>query len=305
MSKNICQQKYQTTIKELVNEVKKLELQNYKEIVNNEEDILNNGYSIVNYLENCNKLVDDFSTKNAIVFSQDNLIIEGIDFFLLWNQELSDSTRDNIWKYLFTLYLYAYSSNENLTLSEIVKKYKDTSGVNYQKPCDKILFAIIDNLNSEKRIKKLAEKEKDTIKESSASNFDFPLGEGLLNGEIGKLAKEIAEEINPADFESQLENQNPQELLSNLFAGNMQEESPIFNLVQTISSKIQNKVSQGGINENALFQEAQDMVGNNSMFRDMMDKANQQKNTDSSDKLNKRKKILRQKLKDKRKKTKT
>ena len=138
MSKNICQQKYQTTIKELVNEVKKLELQNYKEIVNNEEDILNNGYSIVNYLENCNKLVDDFSTKNAIVFSQDNLIIEGIDFFLLWNQELSDSTRDNIWKYLFTLYLYAYSSNENLTLSEIVKKYKDTSGVNYQKPCDKI-----------------------------------------------------------------------------------------------------------------------------------------------------------------------
>ena len=307
MTNNVFLDKYNSTILELIDEIKNLELSNYKDIIINENELLN-ANMVDTYLNNCNILVDDFSTKNAIIFCENIEVIKGIDFYLLWNNaDLSDHTRENIWKYLFTLYLYGYAYKYNLSLTDIIKKYKDNS--NITNDSEKILFSIIDNLNNEKKIKKLAQKEKDSLKNANTSGFDFPLGDSIMNGEIGKLAKEIASEINPADFESELENQNPQELLSALFSGNIDKDSPILNLVKTISGKIQNKVTDGNINETALFQEAQSMLGNNSLFKDVMKNTNINVNSRKescpdvnietkykNDEISKRKKILKEKL---------
>ena len=93
------------------------------------------------------------------------------------------------------MYLYGYTYKNNLNLGSVIKNYKNSSNIDINSPSDKILFAIIDNLNNEKRIKNLAKKEKETHKNTSNSCdglFDLLLGDGILNGEIGKLAKEIA-----------------------------------------------------------------------------------------------------------------
>lgn len=311
MVNNVYLEKYNSTLSELINEIKNINLTDYKEIISDEINLVDNN-NVESYLDNCNNLADDFSTKNAIVFCKDIVIMDGINFYLLWNKDLSDVTRDNIWKYLFTLYLYGYTSKNDLNLGSVIKNYKNSNNIDINSPSDKILFAIIDNLNNEKRIKKLAKKEKETLKNTGSNcngPFDLPLGDGILNGEIGKLAKEIANEINPSDFESELQNQNPQELLNNLFTGNIDQESPILNLVKTISTKIQSKVNDGGINENVLFQEAQSMLGNNNMFKDILgnnmpDISNPNSNIkpkrkNNIDKMDNRKKILREKLRKK------
>merc|ERR1711981_640686 len=156
-------------------------------------------------------------------------IISNINLYKLWNNDLSDNTRENIWKYLFTLYLYSYCSIKNISIGKLIKKTKslDTNNIpeNYR-----IIYSIIDNLYNEKRINKLVKKEKNQLANSSKSNpllenlgnlGNLNIGDNIINGEIGKLAKEIAGEINPENFKKELDNKDPQELLGSILSGNL------------------------------------------------------------------------------------
>jgi hypothetical protein len=262
--------KFYEVLEELIDEIKNLGLT--KDIINSETDC-NDENQINKYFDNCNLLGKDFYEKNAIIFNTDNSILENINLHTLWNCDVSEKTREQIWKYLFTLYLYSYCSNKNINMGELVKKFK---GIDFNElnSDDLTIYSVLDNLNSYKRINKLIKNESKKLDNKKSSNpildnlgnlgnlGNLNLTDGLINGEIGKLAKEIAGEINPEKFQKDLENKDPQELLNSLFTGNLDNSSPIMGLVNTISGKIQEKITEGSINENILFNEAQDILGN-------------------------------------------
>ena len=79
----------------------------------------------------------------------------------------------------------------------------------------------------------------------------------LFGGMIGNLAKEIAGEINPADLN--IDANNPQSLLQNLFSN---DSNNLMNLVQNISGKLQKKMDNGSLNQQALFNEAASIMTN-------------------------------------------
>ena len=61
------------------------------------------------FIENCKTIGNDISTKNEIIFSKGTIVLQNIDFNTIWNDEqLTDEQRENIWKYLQTLYVFAY-----------------------------------------------------------------------------------------------------------------------------------------------------------------------------------------------------
>jgi hypothetical protein len=224
-----------------------------------------------------------------LFFSSDIKLLDGINFYKIWNSVISDESRDNIWKYLHTMYLYADQVERDTNISEVMKLYKKASKIQNLEVDNstKILFGILNNLcdnklgitsnddELEKRCKENDESQSEdkvglpslpnlpglpNLPNLNEMNFNT---DSLLSGHIGQLASEIAGEIDTTN----LENSNPSEMIQNLLSGNLNNDSPVLQLVHQISNKIQNKLTSGEVNEMELFEEAQGamkmMGGNN------------------------------------------
>lgn len=210
---------------------------------------------ITDYLTNCTNNGDDISSKNEIIFSKGSVILTNINFYKIWNDDnLLDEQRENIWKYLHTLYIFAYEHKRGKDCKTLLNdlKNKDSSKLDEE---SKTFKNIVDSL---KTIYKDIDGDGDEIGDELPSSAGIPVPE-LFNGIIGNLAKEIAEDIDP----SKVNLEDPSKLLSSLMNGTLDkdnDESGIFNLVQDITGKIQDKISSGDLNEKQLLSEAQDMM---------------------------------------------
>ena len=317
--------KFNDSLNNLIKEIKDLVPENSSEIVdsNKFKDLENkNNEILISFYQNTKEVAIELSQKNEIVFSKDICLLEGIDFYLLWNLEINETSRESIWKYLHTMYLYADQASNNTSLPEIMKLYKKASKKQNLK-VDKnttALFGILDNIcgnrlgvSSSKEELETRCKE-DTNNESSLHNLSGLPGlpnlsglpglpdlsnlsdmklptESLFSGHIGQLATEIAGELDTSNLEAE----NPNDMIKNLLSGNMTEDSPVFKLVNQISGKIQNKLSSGEVNEMDLFKEAQGamkmMGGDNknspfNMLHKMTESMNNDNNQNPNDNQN-------------------
>ena len=260
-------EKFNENLKQFIDVLKK-KYPEQKENIENYYNFDNPGSKYIDeFLENCKNCGDDISSKNEIIFSKGSKILNNVDFYSIWNntdddsdndesKELSDEQRENIWKYLHTLYIFAYEyrceKDFKLIMNEL--KSKDVSTLDEE---GKTFRNIIEGLSIQNRKPDNSELESEDC-DKKASNSSIPVPD-LFNGVIGNLAKEIAEEIDP----SKINIEDPSKLLSSLMNGNLDEsndDSGIFDLVKDITGKIQNKLSSGNLNEEQLFSEAQNMM---------------------------------------------
>lgn len=210
---------------------------------------------------NCRTMGDDVSSKNEIIFSKENTILDGVDFYEIWNSEkINGDMKKNIWKYLHTLYVYAYEYEKDQDLKTIMQELKKMGGNRESMDEDtRTLANIIDSLTGKfDKAPEGMEEDKQPDSDEPFSNFVAP---ELFDGMIGDLAKEIADEINPEE----LNLDDPSQLLKDLMSGNFDMEndnSGISNLVKNITGKIQNKLASGNLDESALFAEAQNVMQN-------------------------------------------
>ena len=165
---------------------------------------------------NCRNMGDDVSSKNEIIFSKENTILEGVDFYEIWNSEkLNVDMKNNIWKYLHTLYVYAYEYEKQQDLKTILQELKKMGGSREDMDDDtRTLANIIDSLTGKfEKAPEGMEEDKEASSDEPFANFAPP---ELFDGMIGDLAKEIAEEINPEE----LNLDDPSQLLKDLMSGN-------------------------------------------------------------------------------------
>ena len=208
------------------------------------------------FYNNCKNLGNDIANKDEIIFSEENTILEHVDFNEIWNTEsLTGENKNIIWSYLYTLYIFAYEFINEVDLKNVLKQIKHLSADEEDLDEDtKTLINIINNLtNKFKDIEEEGDTESNT---EGGTNFEMP---EIFNGTIGNLAKEIAGELDM----DKLNLEDPTALLQNLLSGNFDEEndeSGIVNLVKGITGKIQDKISSGSINESDLFSEAQNVM---------------------------------------------
>jgi hypothetical protein len=212
------------------------------------------------FYNNCRNMGNDVSSKNEIIFSEENTILDNVDFYEIWNSDkLTDEMRNNIWKYLHTLYIYAYEYEKDEDIKTILKELKKLSNRDNLDEDSQTLLNIIDSLTGkyDKAPEGMKEdEEEETGTDNSFNNFAPP---ELFDGMIGDLAKEIAEEIDPKEINLD----DPSKLLKDLMSGNFDinnDSSGIANLVKNITGKIQSKLESGSLNEDALFSEAQNVM---------------------------------------------
>ena len=205
----------------------------------------------------------DILYQNEEIFSDSEknvVFLPNIDFKDVWTDEISDQTKEIIWKYL-QLILFTVVGNVDNS-----KMFGETSK----------LFEAIDEDSLKKKLE-------ETIKEmgnifdlsNNPMNFenfqdvsgvnmgDLPDAEelhnhisGLMGGKLGKLANEIAEET-AKELDLDLEDASD---ISDVFQRLFKNPGKLINMVKKVGNKIEQKIKSGEIKESELMEEAQEMM---------------------------------------------
>jgi hypothetical protein len=196
------------------------------------------------------KIFFEILYENNSLFEKECFLLPGIDFTLIMKDNdkiigISDKTKKTIWKYL---QLILFSVLEKINTN---KSFGETSKI----------FEGIEENELHKKIAETMEEMKGLFMNSSESDSGSPDLSGvmpdldpekmkshlddLMNGKIGTLAKEIAEEAKNSigDEKEFMETimKNPQKILS---------------LVKNIGGKLEEKISSGQVKESELLEEA-------------------------------------------------
>ena len=194
------------------------------------------------------KIFFELLYENMTLFKEPMFLLPNIDFTILMNENVTEKTKKTIWKYLQML---LFSVVEQVDSKE---SFGDTSK----------LFEAIKEEDLQKKIMESMEEMKNLFSGDFSNNMpdisgDFMDGEklkshldGLMNGKIGSLAKEIASEASKelGDIE------NPEEFMSSL----MKNPKKIMDLVKNIGGKLEDKIKKGDLKESELLEEAKEIM---------------------------------------------
>ena len=252
-------------------EIKNSLYRNYEDCLSDDKNkCLSNFPKVKRFLELINDYEKYIVDKNLEFFDLEVEFLEEIQFNRLWEKNISNKTRESIWKYLQTFQLISI----NLKSSEALDAVLDGEKVTKSKVKDL------------KKMQKLSEEVQNKSNANEGENeLDQMLG-GLMDSGIGEIAKEVAENL---DVESMFgnvnENSNPMDLMSQLM--NPEKMGAIFNNINTVMEK---KMSSGELSQEGLKKEAEGMMGQmgeNPMFKNMMQGMQDVNNIDKPENLNK------------------
>jgi hypothetical protein len=224
--------------------------------------------------------------KNLEFFDLEVEFLEEIQFNRLWEKNISNKTRESIWKYFQTFQLISI----NLKSSEALNRALEGDKIDKS------------SLKDIKKMKKLSEDVQSKSNTTGGENdLDQMLG-GIMNSGIGEIAKEVAKGLDVESmFGSVDENSNPMELMAQLM--NPDKMGAIFNNINSVMEK---KMESGELTQEGLKKEAEGMMGKmgeNPMFKNMMQQMGEN-NMDTSEKSEEltreeKQRRLREKIKEK------
>jgi len=148
----------------------------------------------------------DILQENEELFKESHCFLPEVDFKILWNETITPTTKAVLWKYLKL-----------------------------------ILFSILGHIDTpfpEEKMKEAMDDMKNMFEGKEGLEKEL---EGMMDGKIGKLAKEIAEETMGKEDD---------------FKNIMKDPSSLFSLASTIGDKIDKKIKSGDLKESELIEEA-------------------------------------------------
>lgn len=203
----------------------------------------------------------DILYKNTDIFSDNSEIntefLPGIVFKQLWSCDISEKTRETIWKYL-QLVLFSVIGSVHST-SELGDTAKLFEAINE----DELKAKLEETLNN---MQNLFSESADSSEESTDEpkpNINIPSAEdihehihGMMEGKLGKLAMELAEET-AQDLNLDMDNvTNTQDVFKKLFSN----PGKLMGMVKNIGGKIDDKIKSGEIKESELISESVELL---------------------------------------------
>lgn len=195
------------------------------------------------------KIFFEILYENESLFEKECILLPNINFTSIMKENITEKTKKTIWKYL---QLILFSVLEKINSK---KTFGETSKI----------FEGIEEEELHKKIAQTMEEMKNLFVDTDAECEGEPKSQNpfpdmdpekmkthlddLMNGKIGTLAKEIAEEAKNSigDEKDFMENimKNPQKILS---------------LVKNIGGKLEEKISSGKVKESELLEEATNIM---------------------------------------------
>ncbi len=230
-------------------------------------DILNDNNNtesvnvLFNYIKNLYpKRFFDFLYQNEDIFANDEIntqFLPGIEFAELWAQEITENTKLVIWKYL-QLILFSVINTENDG-----KSFGDTAK----------LFEAIDEEELRNKLEETMEQMSNIFDMSGDSPFsqdasninpnDLPNPEdlhnhinGMLQGNLGKLAAEITEET-MNELNTDISGVTS---VGDIFQTLFKNPAKLMSMIKKVGSKLDSKLQSGELKESEIMQEAMDLM---------------------------------------------
>lgn len=204
----------------------------------------------------------DILYQNDEIFKEESEIdtefFPKIHFKNLWQCDISDKTRDTIWKYLQLMLFAIVGTLDN----------KDAFGDTAK------LFEAINEDEFKSKLQETLSQMQGLFDIPAGANLPENLGEGLnpndlpnaeeinnhitgmLDGKLGQLAREIAEETAAnlnMDFEGATD-------MKDVFNKLMKNPTKLMGLVKTVGDKLDSKIKSGELKESEMIQEATDLM---------------------------------------------
>ena len=202
----------------------------------------------------------DILYKNSEIFLETSEVntefLPGIVFKQLWSCDISDNTRETVWKYLQLILFSVIGCVHNKT------ELGDTAK----------LFEAIDEEELKKKLQETLEGMQ-TLFDASGSPFNndtsninmenMPNAQeihehihSMMGGKLGKLAMELAEET-ATDLNLDMDNTgDAKDVFQKLFKNPVK----MMNMVKNVGSKIDEKIKSGEIKETELMQEGMELL---------------------------------------------
>lgn len=222
----------------------------------------------------------DLLYQNEEIFQEDSEadteFLPHIHFKTLWTLDISQKTRDTIWKYLQLILFSVIGNLENKESfgGDTSKLFEAINNDDFKSKLEETLQQIqglFEKGSSEKEEEEeetSKDDEKDDQKDdqkdekSSSSSTKFPNADqlhdhisGMMNGKLGQLAKEIAEETADS-FNLDMDNTGD---IKDVFQKLLKNPTKLMGLVKNVGDKLDSKMKSGEIKESELMAEATDI----------------------------------------------
>jgi hypothetical protein len=205
----------------------------------------------------------DILYQNDEIFKEESVIdtefLPHILFKNLWQFDISQKTRDTIWKYLqLIMFSIVGTINNTDAFGDSAKLFEAINEEEFKTKLEETLSQMKGLFEQTEGQGEGANSESPNI-----NMEDMPKAEeihehinGMLDGKLGKLAKEIAEET-AESLNIDMENTtNMNDIFSNL----IKNPTKLMGLVKNVGDKIDSKIKSGDLKESELISEATDLM---------------------------------------------
>jgi hypothetical protein len=212
----------------------------------------------------------DILYQNNIIFENDESeFLPGINFKALWLENISDKTRETIWKYLqlvlFTI-VSSISDGDNVsdTFGDTTKLFEAINENEFKAKLEETISQMQNLFGEMKEEAGEGAGEAGSQEGKKGINLDdLPDPKdihdhvtNMMNGKLGKLAREIAEET-AADLNI---NSDSASSVNDVFKNLIHNPSKLLGLVKKVGSKLDEKIKTGDMKESELLEEASELI---------------------------------------------
>ena len=193
--------------------------------------------------------------------------LPNIHFSELWDEDITDKTRDTIWKYLqLVLFTVVSTISDGASFGDTAKLFEAIDGDEFKAKLGETIAqmqTMFTGNNASANDESTSNDGDDNASTENINMGDLPNPQdihdhvsGMLDGKLGKLAKEIAEET-AAELNMDMENTGS---VNDVFKQLFKNPTKLMGLVKSVGSKLDEKLKSGDINETELLKEASEMV---------------------------------------------
>ena len=210
----------------------------------------------------------DILYKNEDIFKPDyegdTEFLPHIHFKNLWQFDLSQTTRDTIWKYLqLIMFAIVGSLNNKEAFGDSAKMFEAINQDEFKNKLEETLTQMQGFFDLNGKTKETGETGKTEGETPNFNMGDMPNANdiqdhitGMLEGKLGKLAKEIAEET-AEGLNMDMENVTD---VKDVFQRLIKNPTKLMGLVKSVGDKLDTRIKSGEIKESELIAEASELM---------------------------------------------
>jgi len=203
----------------------------------------------------------DLLYQNGDVFSdvsKGTCFLKGVDFSDIWSEEVSEKTRQIIWKYLqLVLFSVVNTQNDSNSFGDAAKLFEAINEKELKSKLEEAMgeMAKVFDVSG---MESMFEGDVSGVGLSDLPDVDELHGHisGLLKGGLGRLATEITEET-LKDLDADLSDVNS---VGDVFQKLFKNPGKLMNMIKKVGTTLDEKLKSGELKESELMEEAADLM---------------------------------------------